>query len=105
VTEWSPVFLGIIAGAVLVMAVIQVGAIIAAARLAQRVNRLAAQVERDMAPLVANLSAPRPRVRLRSPPRRWNAPIVCLPRSARASKRRRLWYNRRSWLPPGRGSP
>jgi hypothetical protein len=55
VTEWSPVFLGIIAGAVLVMAVIQVGAIIAAARLAQRVNRLAAQVERDMAPLVANL--------------------------------------------------
>ena len=54
-TDWSPVFLGIIAGAVLVMAVIQVGAIIAAARLAQRVNRLAAQVERDMAPLVANL--------------------------------------------------
>jgi hypothetical protein len=55
VTEWSPVFLGIIAAAVLVMAVIQVGAIIAAARLAQRVSRLAAQVERDMAPLVANL--------------------------------------------------
>jgi hypothetical protein len=55
VTEWSPVFLGIIAAAVLVMAVIQVGAIVAAARLAQRVSRLAAQVERDMAPLVANL--------------------------------------------------
>ena len=54
-TEWSPGFLGIIAAAVLVMAVIQVGAIIAAARLAQRVSRLAAQVERDMAPLVANL--------------------------------------------------
>ena len=31
------------------------GAVIAAARLAQRVNRLAQQVERDMAPLVANL--------------------------------------------------
>jgi hypothetical protein len=55
VTEWSNVFLGIIAGAVLVMALIQVGAIVAAARLAQRVNRLAEQVERDMGPLVANL--------------------------------------------------
>lgn len=56
-TEWSGVFLGVIAGAVLVMAVIQVGAIIAAARLAQRVNRLAQQVERDVAPLMANLQA------------------------------------------------
>ena len=54
-TEWSPVFLGVIAAAVLVMAVIQVGAIIAAARLAQRVNRLAQHLERDMAPIVANL--------------------------------------------------
>jgi hypothetical protein len=55
VTEWSNVFLGIIAGAVLVMALIQVGAIVAGARLVQRVNRLAEQVERDMGPLVANL--------------------------------------------------
>ncbi len=54
-TEWSNVFLGIIAGAVLVMALIQVGAIVAGARLVQRVNRLAEQVERDMGPLVANL--------------------------------------------------
>ena len=54
-TEWSPVFLGVIAGAVLVMALIQVGAVIAAARLANHVNRLAQQVEREMAPLVANL--------------------------------------------------
>ena len=54
-TEWSPVFLGVIAGAVLVMALIQVGAIIAAARLAKRVNRIAERVERDMGPLVANL--------------------------------------------------
>jgi len=49
------VFLGVIAAAVVVMAVIQVGAIIAAARLAQRVNRLAQDLERDMAPIVANL--------------------------------------------------
>ena len=54
-TEWSPVFLGVIAGAVLMMALIQVGAVIAAARLAKHVNRLAQQVERDLAPLVANL--------------------------------------------------
>jgi len=49
------VFLGVIAGAVLVMTLIQVGAVIAAARLANHVNRLAQQVEREMAPLVANL--------------------------------------------------
>jgi hypothetical protein len=55
VTEWSPIFLGVIAAAVLVMAVIQVWAVIAAARLALRVNRLAAQIERDVAPLVTNL--------------------------------------------------
>ena len=54
-TQWSSVCLAVIAGAGLVMALIQVWAIIAAARLAQRVNRLAQQVERDMAPLVANL--------------------------------------------------
>ena len=54
-TEWSPVFLGVIAAAVLVMALIQVGAVIAAARLANHVNRLAQQVEREVAPLVANL--------------------------------------------------
>lgn len=54
-TDWSPVFLGVIAVAVVVMACIQVGAIVAAARLAQRVNRLAERVEHDLAPVVANL--------------------------------------------------
>jgi hypothetical protein len=55
VTEWSAIFLGVIAAAVLVMAVVQVSAAIAAARLAQRVNTLATQIERDVAPLVTNL--------------------------------------------------
>jgi hypothetical protein len=55
VTEWSPVFLGVIAAAVVVMAVIQVCALIAAARLAQRVNGIAQHLERDMAPVIANI--------------------------------------------------
>jgi acyl-coenzyme A synthetase/AMP-(fatty) acid ligase len=55
VTDWSLVFLGVIAAAVVVMACIQIGAIVAAARLAQRVNRLAERVEHDLAPVVANL--------------------------------------------------
>ena len=54
-TDWTPVFLGIIAVSVLVMAAIQVGAVIAGARLAQRVNRLADQIQKEVQPLSANL--------------------------------------------------
>ena len=54
-TDWSPVFLGVIAVAVVVMACIQIGALVATARLAQRVTRLAERVEHDLAPVVANL--------------------------------------------------
>ena len=53
----NDVFLGVIAFAVLVMAAIQVGAVVAAARLAKRVDRLAAQIERDIRPVVQNLNA------------------------------------------------
>jgi hypothetical protein len=55
VNDWSPVFLGIIALAVLVMAVIQVGIVVYGARVAQRVTRLADHVEREMAPLFGHL--------------------------------------------------
>jgi hypothetical protein len=55
VNDWTPVFLGIIAGAVLIMAAIQVGALIYGARLAQRMNRLADQVEREVRPLFTQL--------------------------------------------------
>jgi hypothetical protein len=51
--SWEPVFLGVIALATLVMAAIQVGAIVYGARLAARVERLAEQVEREIRPLVA----------------------------------------------------
>ena len=54
-TDWTPVFLGIIALSVLVMAAIQVGAIVYGARLARRVNALTDRVEREMSPVFAHL--------------------------------------------------
>ena len=51
----NDLFLGIIALAVAVMAAIQVGAIIVAARLAKRVDRLATQLEQDIKPVFQNL--------------------------------------------------
>ena len=50
-------FLGIIAFAVVVMAAIQVAAIFAGIRLARRVDELATQMEQEIKPLLANLSA------------------------------------------------
>lgn len=50
-------FLGIIAFAVVVMAAIQVAAIVAGVRLAKRVDQLAKQLDEDIKPLVANLTA------------------------------------------------
>jgi hypothetical protein len=57
VTFWAEVFLGVIALATLTMATIQVGVIVYGWTLARRVNRLLAQVERDMKPLADNLNA------------------------------------------------
>jgi hypothetical protein len=53
----TDVWLGVIAVAVAVMALIQVGAIVAGARLARRVETLTGQLEREVKPLVANLTA------------------------------------------------
>jgi uncharacterized protein (DUF2236 family) len=50
------VFLGTIALATVIMALIQVGAIVAGLRLAKRVDRIADQLERDVKPLIANLT-------------------------------------------------
>lgn len=50
-------FLGIIAFAVLVMALVQVGAIIAGIRLARRVDQIATQLDQDIKPLLANITA------------------------------------------------
>ena len=56
-TETGELFLGIIAFAVLVMAAIQVAAIFAGIRLAKRVDALATQLEQEIKPLIANLTA------------------------------------------------
>lgn len=52
----TDVWLAIIALAVLVMAVIQVGAIVVGLRLAKRVDQLATEIERDVKPLIKNLT-------------------------------------------------
>jgi len=53
VNDWSGLFLAIIAVATLVMALIQVGAIIAALRLAKQAQEVIASVQRDVRPLLA----------------------------------------------------
>lgn len=55
-SQTGELYLGIIALAVLIMAVIQVGAIVAGVLLAKRVQRLTQQVEEDIKPLIANLT-------------------------------------------------
>ena len=56
-SETGELFLGIIAFAVLIMALIQVGAIFAGIRLARRVDQLATQLDQEIKPLIANLTA------------------------------------------------
>lgn len=53
----SDFFLGVIAVAVLVMAAIQVAAVVVVARLARRVDRFADRLEEDLRPVVASLQA------------------------------------------------
>ena len=52
----TDLFLGIIAAAVLVMAVIQVAALVLAACAARRVGEAMARLEEDVRPIVANLT-------------------------------------------------
>ena len=54
-TDWSLVFLGVIALATLTMAAIQVGVIVYAGRLKWRMDRLAETVEQDLKPLMGRL--------------------------------------------------
>ena len=50
-------FLGVIAAAVVVMAAIQVAAVVFAARAARRIDRIADRFERDIQPVLASLQA------------------------------------------------
>ncbi len=56
-TQTGELFLGIIALAVMVMAAIQVVAIIAGMRLARRVDDLATKMDQEIKPMIANLNA------------------------------------------------
>jgi hypothetical protein len=56
-SDWSDVFLGVIAFATLIMALIQVGAIIAALRLARQAQEVITSVQRDIRPLIAKANA------------------------------------------------
>lgn len=54
---WTNVFLGIIAVGTFVSAVIQIGVLVAAGRLAMRMSRLADRVERELQPVFGHLDA------------------------------------------------
>ena len=55
-TTAAELFLGIIALSVLVMAVIQVGALVAGVRLARRVEQVSRQIDQEIKPLLSNLA-------------------------------------------------
>jgi hypothetical protein len=57
VTDTAELLLGVIAVAVAVMAIVQVGAILAGLRVARRVEQLARELETSVKPLVANLTS------------------------------------------------
>lgn len=52
-SEWSGVFLGVIAVATLLMALIQIGAIIAVLKIAKQAQEVLTSVQRDVKPLIA----------------------------------------------------
>ena len=51
--DWSLIFLGVIAAATLIMALIQVGAVVAILRLARQAQATLSTVQRDVQPLIA----------------------------------------------------
>jgi hypothetical protein len=57
VSFWPQVFLGVIAIATLTTAIVQVGVLIAAGRLARRVERLVDQIERELQPAFGHINA------------------------------------------------
>lgn len=56
-SAWSEIFLGVIAVATLAMAIVLVGVLVAASRLARRVGRILDQLEPELKPLVGHLNA------------------------------------------------
>ena len=56
-TSWAEMFLGVIAAATLLMAVIQTSVIVSGWMLARKISRLVDQIEREIKPLAGNLNA------------------------------------------------
>ena len=56
-TPWSQIFLGVIAAATLMTAIVQVGVLIAATRLTKRAERLAEKIEREIGPTFDHLNS------------------------------------------------
>jgi len=56
VTDTAELLLGVIAVSVMLMAVVQVGVIVAGLRVARRVDRIATEFETGVKPLIANLT-------------------------------------------------
>jgi hypothetical protein len=57
VNDWSQVFLGLIAGATALMAIVQIGAIVALARVALQVQGILTTIQKDIGPLLARANA------------------------------------------------
>jgi hypothetical protein len=57
VSEWGTTFLGVIAAATLLMALLQLGVVIAALRLAKRVDQLTTELQREIRPLIVRAQA------------------------------------------------
>jgi hypothetical protein len=55
VNEWAGVFLGVIAGATRVMALIQIGAVLAILKVARQAQESMATIQRDVRPLLADV--------------------------------------------------
>ena len=56
-STWADVCLGIIAVATLAIAIVQIGVVVAAGRLARRIDTLTEQFEREVKPLFGHLNA------------------------------------------------
>ena len=55
--DWTQVFLGVIAGATALMAIVQIGAILVLARVATQVQGIVATIQTDIRPLIARAGA------------------------------------------------
>lgn len=55
-TDWAALFLGVIAAATLATAIAQIGVLVAAGRLARRIERLTDKVERELTPFFEHVN-------------------------------------------------